>query len=411
MDKYDILKEIYGYNSFRGIQEEIIDSILNGNNTIAIMPTGGGKSICFQIPALMLEGITIVVTPLISLMNDQVRELRNNNINAYYINSSLDYDTLNDIYERINDIKILYVSPERLVNKSFLEALDKTKVSLVVIDEAHTIMWHMDFRESFLNIKSFINSFSYYVRLACFTATANKYTIREIKEVIGINNFNVITQSFDREELYYAIYKVKDKMKYIIDYLDNHNSVGIIYAQTRKDVMSIYNALKDKYSVTYYHGGLDNTIKENNQYEFISEKKHIIVCTVSFGMGINKPNIRFVINYNIPDSIESLAQMTGRCSRDKKYGECIILYNDSDSKVLKFFIKNIDSDNKSFKEMKRIKEYKYYQLNSVLYLCKHNVCIHKYMAFYFDEKINNCIKMCNRCKSMKIKKVFIDNID
>ncbi|MGM9971038.1 MAG: RecQ family ATP-dependent DNA helicase [Anaeroplasmataceae bacterium] len=393
MNKYEILKKYYGYNDFRGRQESIIDSILERKNTLAIIPTGGGKSICFQIPALIFDGITLVITPLISLMSDQVRELKNYNIWAEYINSS---SNSYDIYKNINNIKLLYISPERLINKDFLNAIKRVKISLIVIDEAHTLMWHMDFRESFLNIKGFINDLGYKVVISCFTATANKYTIEEIKRVTGIYNYNLISDCFDRKELFYKIVYNKNKLDFIIDYLNNHHESGIIYAQTRNDVMMLYNRLLS-YDVIYYHGALDNNIKEENQSLFITNKKRIMISTVAFGMGINKPDIRFVINYNIPDSIESLAQMSGRCSRDKSYGECIILYNESDTRVLKYFISNIDSNLKNNKEIKRIKDYKYYQLNSILYLCKNNICIHKYMSYYFGIKIDNCKNMCNRC--------------
>lgn len=394
MDKYDVLKEKFGYESFRGTQEEIIDSILKRNNTIAIMPTGGGKSICFQIPALILDGLTIVVSPLISLMYDQVRELKEKNIPAAYINSYID---ANLVYNSLDKIKILYVSPERLANPLFLNNIKNIKISNIIVDEAHTIMWHMDFRESFLNIRDFINYFDYKIPITLFTATANKYTIEEIKVVTGIYNYLIIRQSFDRPELYYKIVKNVDKLAYIKKYLIAHDTSGIIYAQTRKDVMFLFDSLKE-FSTTYYHGALDNEIKEKNQDDFISGKKKVIISTVAFGMGINKPNIRFIINYNIPDSIESLAQMTGRCSRDKEYGECIVLYNNYDVKVLNYFIKNIDLTYKNKKESLKIKQYKYYQLNSILYLCNKNICIHRYMAFYFGDKIKNCIKMCSRCK-------------
>lgn len=403
MDKYEVLKKYFGYDSFRYAQESIVDSILNKKNTIAIMQTGGGKSICFQIPALIFEGLSVVISPLISLMYDQVYELKKKDIKAAFLNSTLSHSEKRKILDDIlnNNIKILYLSPESLVNVEYLEVLNKVKISLFVIDEAHTIMWHMDFRESFMNIKLFLNNLKYKVPVAAFSATANEYTINEIKKVIGVFDFNIITSSFDRPELNYEIIRNVDKDAYLVDYLNNHIGIcGIIYATTKKDVMKLYEKLKDNYSVTYYHGAMDSKLKEENQNKFIKSKCDIIIATVAFGMGINKPDIRFVINYSIPDSIESLAQMSGRCSRDKKYGECIILYNKSDERILDFFIKEIDSSNKTSKEVKRIKSYKFYQKNSIIKICSSNFCIHKYMAYYFGEKINRCITMCSRCKKV-----------
>lgn len=405
MNKYDVLKKYFGYSSFRFSQEDIVDSILEYKNTIAIMQTGGGKSICFQIPSLMFSGITLVISPLISLMYDQVYELKGRNIKAEYLNSSLNKEEKSEILNKLKkgEVKILYLSPEALVNKEYLEILNKINISLFVVDEAHTIMWHMDFRGSFENIGIFLKGLNYKPVVALFSATANIYTINEMKKVLGLFNFNIITSSFDRKELYYRILKNVDKDKYIINYINMHkDTCGIIYASTKKDVERIYNTLKDKYSVTYYHAGLEASVKEENQMKFIKGSVDIIVATIAFGMGINKPNIRYVINYNIPDSLESLSQMMGRCSRDKEYGECIILYNTLDIKVLDYFIRSIDTTYKSIKEIKRVKKLKYIQKNTILKLCNDNLCIHKYMASYFGENIKKCGNMCNRCKKDKI---------
>lgn len=395
MDKYDVLKKYWGYQGFRNIQEDIIDSLIERVNTIAILKTGGGKSVCFQVPALMSDGITIVITPLISLMYDQVRELKERGINAECITSLNDS---RDVYKKLKDIKILYVSPERLSDDKFIQEIRKRHISYIIVDEAHTILWHMDFRESFLNIKSFIRSFNYDICIGMFSATANKYTIDEMKRVLGIYNFKICKSSFDRPELFYRVIRNKNKLEYIIDYLNNHKECGIIYAQTRKDVELLYNTLKDDYKVTYYHGGLDGVIKEKNQRYFIKEDNVIMISTISFGMGINKPDIRFVINYNIPDSIESLSQMWGRCSRDGAYGECITLYNDIDTRVLYFFIREIDTTNKNINEINNVKKYKYVCLNSVLKTMKGDVCLHKSIAKYFGESIKPCGTMCNVCK-------------
>lgn len=401
MDKFEILKKYFGYEAFRFSQEKIVDSILKGKNTIAIMQTGGGKSICFQIPALMFDGITLVISPLISLMYDQVYELNEKKIMARFLNSTLSKDKKRNILKEIKNgkVKILYLSPEALSNEEYLEVLNKVKISLFVVDEAHTIMWHMDFRESFENIGIFLKKLSYSPIVALFSATANLYTISEMKKVLGLYNFNIITSSFDRPELFYRIEKNVNKDEYIKNYIKEHkDTCGIIYASTKKDVERIYDMLKDEYSITYYHGGMDSKLKEENQMKFIRGSVDIVVATIAFGMGINKPNIRFVINYNIPDSLESLSQMMGRCSRDRQYGECIVLYNNKDVKILDYFIRSIDSTYKTNSEIKRVKKLKYIQKNTILKLCRENLCIHKYMASYFGEKIRKCKSMCNRCK-------------
>lgn len=390
MDKYDVLNKYFGYKGFRDVQEQVINSLIKRIDTIAILKTGGGKSICFQIPALLADGITLVITPLISLMYDQVRELHNKGIKADYINSNRNKIS-------IKDSKIIYISPERLSNENFINEIKKYKVSYIIVDEAHTILWHMEFRESFLAIKGFINEFDYKICIGLFSATANKYTINEMKRVVGIFNFNIIKSSFDRAELSYIVQRNKNKLEYIKNYLSSHYSSGIIYCQTRKNVMELYETLKDTYNVVYYHGGLPNEIKERNQDIFIKNNDVIMISTISFGMGINKPDIRFVINYNIPDSIESLSQMSGRCSRDGKYGECIILFNDIDTRVIYYFIREIDATNKSIKEINNIKKYKYVCLNSLLKVLKGGDCIHRSISSYFGEKIDKCKSMCSVC--------------
>ncbi len=406
MNKYEVLKKYYGYDEFRGMQENVIDSLLSFNDTIAILPTGGGKSICFQIPSLMTNGITIVITPLISLMYDQVRELKNIGVDAEFINSMEDAQEVLGIYKRLNKIKILYVAPERLLNDVFITFIKKVHIGYIIVDEAHTIMWHMDFRESFLNIKKFKNNFKYHIPMGLFSATANKYTINEIKRVCGIYNPNIIVGMFDRGDLFYRIIRNQNKIEYINEYLKTKKGVpGIIYCNTRKEVTSLYEVLKNNYKVTYYHGGLDNKIKERNQNKFINQDDYIMIATNAFGMGINKPNIRFVINYNMPDSVESLSQMVGRASRDHKGGECIILYNNIDLRTIYFFIEQIDTTNKNLKEIGLVKAYKYYCMKSLKNILIKPICIHKSISMYFGEKIDDCKTMCSNC----LEKYKIEN--
>lgn len=399
MNKYEALKKYFGYDSFRGSQEMVIDSLLKDYDTIAILRTGGGKSVCFQIPSLLRDGLTIVVTPLISLMYDQVRELKDRGIKAEFINSSMKNKEQREIYKSLSELKILYVAPERLLNKEFIEYVKRIKVSYLIVDEAHTIMWHMDFRESFLSIKDFLSEFGYKIPLGLFSATANKYTIDEIKRVCGINNPNIIKSSFDRPDLFYRVVRNKNKIEYINWYLKGHNECGIIYCNTRKEVMALYEVLKNNYRVYYYHAGLDNKVKEENQNRFIKSKAGVMIATNAFGMGINKPDIRFVINYDMPDSVESLSQMVGRASRDGKGGECVILYNNVDIRTIYFFIQQIDSSSKSLKEISKVKSYKYFCMQSIKKILTSGECIHKSMARYFGESIPCCNNMCSNCQN------------
>lgn len=395
MDKLEALKKYFNYDNFRPEQEEVIDSLLLDNDTIAIIRTGGGKSVCFQIPSILRSGLTIVITPLISLMYDQVRELNEKGIKASYINSTI--EDKKGLYDEFDKLKILYVAPERLNNKAFIEALKKVRVEYLIVDEAHTIMWHMDFRESFLNIKSFINNFNYRIPLGLFSATANRYTINEIKRVCGIHNPKIIRSSFDRNDLFIRVVRNKNKIEYINNYLKNSKGCGIIYCNTRKEVMALYEVLKNNYKVYYYHAGLDNELKEHNQNRFFKSNGGIMIATNAFGMGINKPDIRFVINYSMPDSIESLSQMIGRASRDGKGGECVILYNNVDLRTIYFFIENIDTTSKSIKEINKVKRYKYFCMQSIKKLLTSTECIHKSMARYFDEEIDACKNKCSNC--------------
>ena len=395
MDKLEALKKYFNYDNFRPEQEEVIDSLLLDNDTIAIIRTGGGKSVCFQIPSIIRSGLTIVITPLISLMYDQVRELNEKGIKATYINSTI--EDKKGLYDGFDKLKILYVAPERLNNKAFIEALKKVRVEYLIVDEAHTIMWHMDFRESFLNIKSFINNFNYRIPLGLFSATANRYTINEIKRVCGIHNPKIIRSSFDRNDLFIRVVRNKNKIEYINNYLKNSKGCGIIYCNTRKEVMALYEVLKNNYKVYYYHAGLDNELKEHNQNRFFKSNGGIMIATNAFGMGINKSDIRFVINYSMPDSIESLSQMIGRASRDGKGGECVILYNNVDLRTIYFFIENIDTTSKSIKEINKVKRYKYFCMQSIKKLLTSTECIHKSMARYFDEEIDACKNKCSNC--------------
>ncbi len=398
MDKYDVLKNVYGYAKFSLVQEEIIDSILDNNNVFAVLKTGGGKSLCFQIPAILKEGLTIVISPLVSLMLDQKRELDNVGVISHIITSNTLKSELEMIYNSIltNKCKILYISPERLENKGFLQFLISVDISLLVIDEAHTILWHLTFRKSFLEIKKIITLYN--LQVACFTATCNIDALNRIKKALDIFDFKVINGPFDRPEITYKVYRNIDKLKFIKNYIKDNFKSGIIYCQTIKEVMYLYDNL-DSENITIYHAKLDYETKERNSADFISGKKLIMIATISFGMGINKKNIRYIINYSIVSSLDDLAQMIGRCSRDLSSGEHIVLYNKIDIKTNLFFISQINQDTKNIIE---VKNYKYRQLKKVIEYCSTKKCLHMYLANYFNEKIEKC-NNCSNCKSFNNK--------
>ncbi len=389
-----ILKEVFGYENFRYPQEEIIETIVAKKDCIAILPTGAGKSLTFQIPALYFANLTIIISPLISLMIDQVNALKKKGIKACYLNSTLNEFETNEIYSNLSKMKLIYVSPEKLLNKKFITEIQKNKIDFICIDEAHTLLWGLDFREAFLKIYDFIKDLKYRPVISAVTATATKTTIDEIKNLLKLNNPKIFKTSFDRPNLFYQVKNIKNKDSYILEYLlKNKDKLGIIYALTCKNVEKIYNFLLEKgFKVTYYHGQLNNEEKKFNQKLFLNDEVNVMVCTISFGMGIDKPNIRYVINYDMPSSIEDYVQMAGRASRDGKYGECTILYNLKDLKINEYFIGRVD------KHKKEVIEYKYMQLREIYKYCKTKTCLHKYICNYFEEKIKEKCNNCQKCK-------------
>lgn len=411
MEKLDVLKKYFNYDGFRTIQEECIDSILSGKDTLVVMATGGGKSVIFQVPGLMLEGLTLVISPLISLMYDQVKRLKELKIEAETINSNIAYEEELRIYELLkkNKLKFLYVSPERLENPSFIERIKNINISQIVIDESHCIDWGVDFRPSYFNIRKFIELLDIRPVISCFTATASKTVINTIKSSLNIEP-TLFYSSFDRPNLYYETIHIKDKKTYIVDFLKKHqDSCGIIYTLTRKKAEEIFQLLIDmNYKVSLYHGGLDDDIKEKYQDEFLSGKTNILVGTSAFGMGIDKPNIRYVINYDLPESMEDLSQQQGRCSRDGNDGICILLYNEQDLYINEYFINQIEnSDKHSKEEIKLIKKEKREKLKSVITYATTRRCLHEYMVSYFGELY---MSYCNNCSNCLKNYTYIDAV-
>lgn len=400
MDKYQILKQYFGYDDFRQGQLTAIDSILSGTDTVAIMPTGGGKSICFQVPAMMFSGITIVISPLISLMNDQVRALSQCGIPAAYLNTSLDEKVIARVLSEAEKgkYKIIYVAPERLQTQSFRSLCDKTEISFIAIDEAHCVsQWGQDFRPSYLDIREFISSLKKRPVVAAFTATATRIVKQDIAELLGLRNPEEIATGFDRENLYFEVVKVKDKLTALKRYLDLYSgSSGIVYCSTRKNVDELYHELKnDNILVTRYHAGLSKNERKLNQDSFIEDEKPVIVATNAFGMGIDKSNVSFVIHYNMPGDIESYYQEAGRAGRDGSDANCVLLYSPSDVIVQKWFINNAeDNEYLSESQQKELKKLRLQKLQQMIDYCKGEVCLRNHILRYFGE---NPTERCGNC--------------
>lgn len=390
----DILQKYYGYTSFRKGQENIIKSIINKEDVLAIMPTGGGKSICYQVPALCLDGMTIVISPLISLMKDQVDALKTMGVKALLINSSLSNSEYSKVLEDIenDECKIIYIAPERLDNLEFVNIIRGKNISQVAIDEAHCVsQWGHDFRVSYKKIPHFINRLEKRPIVTAFTATASNEVREDIIRILNLHSPAVYITGFDRENLSINIVKSSSKNKYILDYIENHkNESGIIYASTRKEVESIYEGLlKRNYSVAKYHAGLSNDARHEYQEKFINDDIKIMVATNAFGMGIDKPNIRWVLHYNMPQSIENYYQEIGRAGRDGEDSECVLLFSPGDIHTQKYLVE-VGIENP---ERKRVQYKKLQQMVDLVYS---NTCYRKSILNYFGEHF---LEECNNCSN------------
>lgn len=418
-DIYEILQKYYGYHSFRTGQEEIINSIIAGRDVLAIMPTGAGKSVCYQIPALALDGITIVVSPLISLMQDQVRSLIEMGIRGAYLNSSLTQHQLSLATERAKagTYKIIYVAPERLLTESFMSIAKSVKISLLAIDEAHCIsQWGHEFRPSYMRISEFIDAMPYRPRIAAFTATATKLVKNDIADKLKLNKPFELTTGFDRPNLYFAVYKPTSKEQWIIDYINNSgDESGIIYCSSRRVVEELCEELcASGISAAPYHAGMTDEARMKNQNDFIYDKIKIIVATSAFGMGIDKPNVRFVIHYHMPRNIEQYYQEAGRAGRDGERSECILLYSGADVALNRFMINKSCGENEALTPQER-KEFLAEELEKLkimtFYSTSKTICLRRRMLNYFGERApaqcNNC-SVCNRERYEEISDISLD---
>lgn len=390
----DLLKKYYGYENFRPGQDEIIKHILDGEDCLGIMPTGAGKSICYQIPAMLLPGITIVISPLISLMKDQVDSLNQIGIPATYINSTLTESEHSQAIENIlyNVYKIIYVAPERLSSDTFINLLNRLNISMITIDEAHCVsQWGHDFRPSYREIANVILNLKKHPIVSAFTATATQIVKDDIINLLHLSTPFTLTTGFDRTNLNFSVEIPENKKQYIFNFLkDNSENSGIIYCLTRKTVDSLYEELLDLgYNVSKYHGGMSENDRTKSQEDFTYDRVQIMIATNAFGMGIDKSNIRYVIHYNMPKDLESYYQEAGRAGRDGDNSKCILLFSRADIVTNKFLIEQSSSDSNH--------KIEHDKLNDIIDYCNTDKCLRKYILEYFDEVPS--FESCNNCSN------------
>lgn len=403
MTKHDVLKKYFGYDSFRTGQEALIDCITAGQDVLGIMPTGAGKSICYQIPALLFPGITLVISPLISLMKDQVHALNDAGIHAAYINSSLSENQIRHALANAKrgQYKIIYVAPERLETQDFMNFIQNVEISMITVDEAHCIsQWGQDFRPSYLNIVRLIDSLKNRPVVTAFTATATEKVQEDIRCVLKLVSPHVLVTGFNRENLYFEVQHAANKDSRVVELVKAHaGESGIIYCATRKNVEAVYALMKEQgIGAAKYHAGMANDERKQNQEAFIYDENPVMVATNAFGMGIDKSNVRFVIHYNMPQSMENYYQEAGRAGRDGERAECILLYSPQDVRINQFLI-----DNKEIRaditqeEGRAVLERDRKRLHQMSYYCKTKECLRMYILDYFGEKDACSCGNCSNC--------------
>ena len=404
MNKYEILERFYGYSRFRPGQEELIDGILAGRDAFGIMPTGGGKSVCYQIPAMLLPGITLVVSPLISLMRDQVMALKAMGIPAAYINSTLNAAQMRLVYRNLlaGQYKIVYVAPERLDYGGFSDVVSRLEISFLAVDEAHCIsQWGQDFRPSYLRIVDFIENLPRRPVVGAFTATATAQVREDVERLLGLENPVRTLTGFDRPNLFFRVLKPASKDKELLNLLsDRKNRSGIVYCATRKKVEEVCDLLRDNgYAATRYHAGLEEQERRENQEDFLYDRRTVMVATNAFGMGIDKSNVSYVIHYNMPKSIEAYYQEAGRAGRDGSEADCVLLFGEGDVHTAKFLI-NTDTENDEMTPEQRelVRRQDLNRLDAMVRYCRARTCLREELLQYFGQTETTPCGKCGNCR-------------
>ena len=404
MNKTEVLKTYFGYDSFRKGQENVIDGLLAGKDVVAIMPTGAGKSLCYQVPALLFSGITLVISPLISLMQDQVKSLNEAGVHAAYINSSLTETQISKALALAarGTYQIIYVAPERLESAAFMHFVSQVKISMVTVDEAHCIsQWGQDFRPGYLKVVEFIESLPERPVVSAFTATATEEVKEDIACILKLKNPEIIVTGFDRENLYYSVEHIAGKRKdvFVMDYLKKHpRESGIIYCATRKNVDALYEILcKQGIAAARYHAGMDNGERKKSQENFIYDRAPVIVATNAFGMGIDKSNVRFVIHYNMPQSMENYYQEAGRAGRDGENANCILLFSAQDIMIGKFLLERKEFEGIEEEDVEFLRKRDLHRLYIMEEYCKTTSCLRHYILKYFGERVTGACNNCGNC--------------
>ena len=404
-EKLSVLKEYFGHDSFREGQDRITDSLLGGRDVLGIMPTGAGKSICYQVPALMFDGITIVVSPLISLMKDQVSALLQSGVAAAYINSSLTHAQYLKVLQNTESgkYKIIYVAPERLCAPAFLGICRNLNISMVAVDEAHCVsQWGQDFRPSYLKIPDFIDALNSRPVVGAFPATATGAVRDDIKTLLRLVSPLVVTTGFDRPNLFFSVMQPKNKSIELMKLIkERKNESGIVYCSTRKAVEEVCELLQENgFAATRYHAGLDENERRRNQDDFVYDRATIMVATNAFGMGIDKSNVSFVIHYNMPKNMESYYQEAGRAGRDGRSADCILLYSAKDVRTNQFLINNSEPNpDLTEDEQEEVRRRDRERLKQMTFYCTTHKCLRKFILEYFGDKGPERCEKCSNCLS------------
>lgn len=402
MEPRELLKQYFGHSTFRPGQKTLIDGLLAGRDVLGVMPTGAGKSMCYQIPALAMEGMTLVISPLISLMADQVAALNQAGVPAAYLNSALDLEAYQEVLHGIRRgmYRLLYVAPERLTAPAFLAALGRASVSLVAVDEAHCVsQWGQDFRPSYLKIPEFLEQLPVRPVMGAFTATATAQVKEDIIQMLGLRDPEVVTTGFDRPNLYFGVIRPRDKDAWLLRFVQEQGEKsGIVYCATRKNVESVCQMLQDQgLAVTRYHAGLGDQERQDNQENFVYDRCRIMVATNAFGMGIDKSNVGYVIHYNMPKNLESYYQEAGRAGRDGEPADCVLLYGPKDVQTAKFLILNgNENEEQPPEERARLQSRDLERLDQMVGYCKTTSCLRRYLLDYFGEHL---VEPCGHCSS------------